>query len=565
MVDHQPSSREQQAAEEVGQTEITRAQARTLTVAFCVLIFVVPAVQHVAELRGISSGAISDRTWPQAYDVFHMLPMPSQKQIQQFEDQLEEQSIVRQQVQPRVQYMLSRLFGVGNERAYVGRDNWLFLKAGIDYVTAPPFLADNHLSSTLATATERNRSPIPAIVKFKEDLAREDIALVVMPTPVKPVVYPEMFSNRFRASDQPVHNAAFADFRQQLEDKGIPVIDVAPALVAAKGNGDGPLYLRADTHWTPRGMQIAAEQLAKLIEQSDLGLTDAGHIEQTRGEEAVSNRGDVAAMLGFPVETELGANEQVTIQPITETDSTNGASASHSEILFLGDSFSNIYSDPQLGWGAQAGLIEQLSYRLGRKIDRIIRNGDGAFATRQDLIRQLSDAQHPAEQQLESASRSPLEGKKLVIYQFAIRELAVGDWKPLELPRSTGSPPPPHHTHTIEPGELLVEGTIADIAGVPRPGTVPYRDAITSVHLTDLNILEGSFDAPAEGIVVFVWGMRDNKWTKAASYRSGQKITLKLKPWQSVRETHGRHVRIELDDEMGELLLLDSFWGEPAR
>ncbi len=87
-------------------------------------------------------------------------------------------------------------------------------------------------------------------------------------------------------------------------------------------------------------------------------------------------------------------------------------------MLVLGDSFSNIYSAESFGAGTSAGLVEHLSYILQRPIDRLVQNGDGAFATRTLLQ--------------EDPSR--LAGKRVVVYQFATRELTIGDWRLLPLP-----------------------------------------------------------------------------------------------------------------------------------
>ena len=83
----------------------------------------------------------------------------------------------------------------------------------------------------------------------------------------------------------------------------------------------------------------------------------------------------------------------------------------------LGDSFANIYSLASMGWGDSAGLVEHLSYALGRPVDRILQNDDGAFATR-DILRRDGPAR--------------LAGKRVVIWQFAARELAFGDWRVIE-------------------------------------------------------------------------------------------------------------------------------------
>jgi alginate O-acetyltransferase complex protein AlgJ len=88
-------------------------------------------------------------------------------------------------------------------------------------------------------------------------------------------------------------------------------------------------------------------------------------------------------------------------------------------VLLLGDSFTNIFSMEGMGWGAAAGLGPQLALALGRPLDVIAQNDSGAFATRQALSRELE------------AGQDRLAGKRVVIWEFASRELAVGDWKPI--------------------------------------------------------------------------------------------------------------------------------------
>jgi len=87
------------------------------------------------------------------------------------------------------------------------------------------------------------------------------------------------------------------------------------------------------------------------------------------------------------------------------------------DVLVLGDSFSNIYSLDTMGWGESAGLIEQLSFELQRPLDCLVINDNGAYATRALLARELA------------RGRDRLAGKRLVIWQFAMRELSAGDWK----------------------------------------------------------------------------------------------------------------------------------------
>jgi alginate O-acetyltransferase complex protein AlgJ len=109
---------------------------------------------------------------------------------------------------------------------------------------------------------------------------------------------------------------------------------------------------------------------------------------------------------------------------------------------------------------------------------------------------------------------------------------------------------------------LVIRGTVKASSGVPRPGTVPYRDAITCLHLTNVALIQG--DSSAWGkvpeAVVFAWGMRDNTWTSLASGRIGQTLKLRIVPWHDVADRYGRFARTELDDPELALMDLPTFW-----
>ncbi len=93
---------------------------------------------------------------------------------------------------------------------------------------------------------------------------------------------------------------------------------------------------------------------------------------------------------------------------------------------------------------------------------------------------------------------------------------------------------------------------------MPKPGSVPYKDATTSLHLTKARALSGTL--PKDDIVVILWGMRNNRLTEAASLRKGQTITVALTPWEEVEEEYGGYNRAELEDP--NVLALDTYWGE---
>ena len=78
---------------------------------------------------------------------------------------------------------------------------------------------------------------------------------------------------------------------------------------------------------------------------------------------------------------------------------------------------SPVFSLTSMGCGDAAGLVEQVSYLLRRPIARVVQNDQGAFATRSMLRQPGVDR---------------LAGKRVVIYEFAARELAFGGWQILK-------------------------------------------------------------------------------------------------------------------------------------
>lgn len=105
---------------------------------------------------------------------------------------------------------------------------------------------------------------------------------------------------------------------------------------------------------------------------------------------------------------------------------------------------------------------------------------------------------------------------------------------------------------------LIVQGRIVALTRPPRPGSVPYKDAVIALRLNGLKAVQGKLRA--REIVVFVWGMRHNKRTAAASYRIGQVVRFPLMPWERAEGKYGSYNRFELQGN--DVYALDTYWGE---
>lgn len=561
-----PDTREEQAKLEIGHTEIGRGTKWTLCVVGLVTLFAVPAVQTYYEMPRHAEGQRGN-VWPPCCEILDALTRAWAacrehdggwiaktfrgnavflQAIDKYEKDLKAESLLTQFVLPPTQEMLAHA-GSGNEKGYVGRDRWLFYRPGIDYCTGPGFLSRQHVARRAASGTQwqpaPQSDPRAAILQFHRQLAERNIRLVLMPTPDKATVHPEKFSSRYEGRRMSVHNPSYRRFLDEVKAEGVLVCDVADTLVQYRDGSGKAAYLATDTHWRPEAMELAATQLARLIEEKFVLGATAVDGEWHQSTKEVKNSGDIAMMLKLRRNQGVFAEEVVTIRPVTDATGALWQPDPAAEILLLGDSFANSYSLEMMNWGSAAGLAEQLSFALKRPVDTILRNDDGAHATREMLRRELAQGE------------DRLAGKRVVVWQFAARELVVGDWKLLDMTfRRSRKPvqgPPPVGR------ELIVSGAIAAKSAAPRAGQIPYAHHIFTLDLTDLQVHSGTFTEPK--VAVYLFSMRNYQNTPAFSWPVGQRVKLKLHSWRpGFFARYGRINRSETDD----IELKRPWWGE---
>jgi SGNH hydrolase-like domain, acetyltransferase AlgX len=551
---HRKLSREEEAELALKHTIYTPGTRRLLIALFLLTITSVPAIQFAVELRSPRpSGGLPTFDLYKAYpawakiravrsarDLWHLLPRGTD--LKAAEKSIEAESVLSAWLLPRVQSVLTGKLRAGNEQVYLGRDSWLFYRPDVDYITGPPFLDPSQIKHRVHVERVQP-DPVKAIVDFRNQLAARGSDLIVMPVPMKPGIDGNKLSAR-AAEDAPLHNASFVEFKARLENAGVRIFDPGPLLVQRKAILRGaPIYLETDTHWRPETMEFVAEKLSSII-------TPPGPLPRTPlkvRDTEISGLGDIARMLKLPTSQNLYRPEKVTVHEVLSGNAP-WRSSKEADILLLGDSFSNIFSLDALGWGESAGFAEHLSRALGDiSLDCILRNSDAAFATREMLSRELA------------RGRDRLAGKKLVVWEFAARELAFGDWKMIEMKLGQ---PQPSQFFVPKPGEeVVVNATVEAISTVPRPGTVPYPDHILALHLTDLTV-EGHPATEALESLVYLESMRDNVLTAAARLRPGDRVKLRLRAWTDVSDRYEKINRSEIDDSA--VQLEEPCWGEPV-
>ncbi len=416
-------SREAQALREVGQTAVRPRDARLVTGVFLLLLLSVAALEIRRDLRNQGNSPWSslarggDRAWLELRQGrLHAANRELHVATNDFEDALNESSIVGVPARPEIQRFLTRKLNTGSEQVIRGRKGWLYFRPAVDHLTGPGFL------EPAAPARKAEASPLVAIKDFAAQLADRGIGLVVVPTPGKAAIHPEGLASVSDAQ-LPLQNPSFKDFLEGLTELGIPVYAPAERLAQLRREKPWAQFLRTDSHWTPPAMEAAAEGLADFINRH-VALPQGRGATFARREAWVRGRGDLVTLLRFPKGRELYAEETARTQPVFRENDQPWSPDPEADVLILGDSFTNMYSQEALGFGGGAGFVEQLSYYLGRPLDKLAINAGGPAALRKRLA---SDA---------DAGKDRLIGKRLVIYQFAERELSSGDWGLVDLGRA---------------------------------------------------------------------------------------------------------------------------------
>ena len=422
--------------------------------------------------------------WRAFLDVKHYGVWTS-RYLRAFENKIDDESAIVLALRPKYQLAVWNLFSDPGEKVVLGaagdcigkscgreeakpEDKWLFYRQDVEFLVQP---------SPLDVRSAKLDNPVKAIEKFRDQLKAKGVELLVVITPGKPSIYTERLTGRDSrvagaGNAAAVGNAAGLQSHgkkilDSLTRAGFNTVDLYTPLLAAKSRDsvEGALYLNDDTHWTPRGAELAADVIAKKVRE----MVDAGTVKFRKTDDvryiatdSVADRmGDVGEMSGlnkfnvFKVQKVTGhVVSQQNIKERTEklpVDSTCVEAAKSacqkndscftaqsalcerdtvlydtsitpfkddfrkSEILILGDSFSRIY---QTDSPVNAGWIAHFAKNMNRPVASIVSDGGASTLVREKLARKAS----------------VLKGKKLLIWEFVERDLRFGaeGWKAIE-------------------------------------------------------------------------------------------------------------------------------------
>ena len=250
-----------------------------------------------------------------------------------------------------------------------------------------------------------------AIVDFHEQLSERGIELLVVPIPTRLHVYPELVVDASLEAEFEGHAPGLTRFLLELTERGVGVVDLLPALSRARARFDGPdaeqVFPRANGHWSPKGVVVAARAIAERLRETpwyaDLKRRELP--EPDRFERAWSYR---SQKLAEGAEPPLLAFERVLNGRgrMTEYDT-------QSPVLVLGDSFVSLYTPEG------ADLARQLHRFAGFPMDVISNPGGAAQGSRVSLARR----------------RGGPRDKRVVIWMWASESLMMpaNKWKTINV------------------------------------------------------------------------------------------------------------------------------------
>ena len=369
--------------------------------------------------------------------------------LRAFEKKVEDENALVLAVRPQYQLAVWNIFNDPGEKVVLGAagdcigkscgrdttvssDRWLYYRQDVEFLVQP---------SPLDARSAKLDNPIQAILRFRDQLKAKGGELLVVIVPGKPSIYPERLTGRKSRAGNSIrsHGKVILDSLAKL---GLHTVDLySPLLTAKVGDADlGPLYLNDDTHWTPRGAELAAAVIALNVRLlADAGVIDIGEnkVEYVASDSLADRIGDIGEMSGlnkfgtFKVQKVTGhvvSQQSVSkrIEPPADSlsdsvavyDTTNTPFKDDfrkSKILILGDSFSRIY---QTDAPVNAGWIAHFAMNLDCPVSSIVSDGGASTLVREKLARKAG----------------VLKGKKLLIWEFVERDLRFGaeGWKEVD-------------------------------------------------------------------------------------------------------------------------------------
>ena len=508
-----------------------RASAISIFIFLCI-ITLPPLYQNIFALNKSLSSDDAD-TWIPAIEIFkNNSENTIGEHLKEYENNLESAGFTEP---PRrlVQTLLSNgPLREGNGKTRIGKDGWLFLKTALDSLTGYGPIKSEPKSVSKDPRHVHWQSPLIAIERFAEQLNQFGVELVIVSIPVKPMIYPEHLG---LPTKDPVLHPDSESFYSHL--RSLPNVDVLNlTLPLFKIKSKSKVFLQQDTHWTPTGMEEAAQIIADYIKSKDWDYKK--NILETTGKESRNSLGDLVENLNT-------YGKSFDMETVMATPVKGKTVDQNSSIILLGDSFTNIYSnDATLNWGTHAGLADHIALNLGGPLDVITINGGGATEVRKKLASR-------------KGSEALMKTKKAVIWAITSRDLFLSQ-TPAQEARVHWEDV---HFDTREPGPKLitsarVRARILSKPKLPDPKSTTYSALLYGADYEILETISGKVETEENKIAVIHWAYKNRKMLPSSNYKIGEERIMNLIPFDQMKELRTLEQLYDGD-------LFDFYWDLP--
>jgi len=291
-----------------------------------------------------------------------------------------------------------------------GKNDWVFFKKDFEYMTAGDLAGQ-----------AKDKNAIPHLVDLKKYLDGKNINLLFVAVPNKSEVYFEQLPVAAVPKDAlALVNPWGRKFLKDVQEAGVEVIDLLPHFLAAKkedSNHKEPVYQKQDTHWTNRGLEIAAQLIADRITRYAWyeETAKASAVAYTMHDTIFQRQGDIIERLP---EADRSAYPPVTLaakQVVCPDGAAYKQNLPDAPVLLMGDSFTGVF---ELVDCKSAGVGSHIAAKTGLPVD-IITSWGGGPLVRDKVMR---------------GRAKNMGSKRLIIYMMVARDLynyAQG-WEPLK-------------------------------------------------------------------------------------------------------------------------------------
>ena len=269
-------------------------------------------------------------------------------------------------------------------------ENFLWFRRNANYLVAGDIAAQDSL-----------HNPLPRMQELKQYLDSLGIQLLVIPVPVKEEVYADKLIPGTPA-DACV-NVNGQKFIRQMLEAGIDVMDLYPALKAARAGDEPPhySYQRYDTHWALPGMLAAMEQIATRVTQySWYAESGAQPGSLAMKDTVVLREGDLVAHLPDAEKAKYTADTLAGMKVYKGETAYKGGKIA--PILLMGDSFTGVFESVDQKSGGPGSL---LAYATGLDV-QVVTSWGGGPGVRSRMMKMKKD----------------MQSKRLVIYMMTARD-----------------------------------------------------------------------------------------------------------------------------------------------